>query len=127
MRDWKVERCGVYKGRPWIIKLMLPEGYRCGYVEAPKALNKLKRELEDLDVHGGVTFLERFNPLTYETASGYWAGFDCHHFGDGIGCPPEDFEGLFQGEIRSLEYCVKECEKLIDQLIELEERVAKED
>ncbi len=127
MHEEFIEDRGTYKGHRWGVKFMASHGYRCGYVEVPESLNKLKSNLEDLSVHGGVTYIEHLNPLDYMPTKNLWIGFDCAHAGDGLGCPPEAFEGLFQGEVRSLEYCVKECEKLIDQLIELEERSTKED
>ncbi len=127
MKEWTIEEQGIYKGHKWIVKYRHPHGYRCGYVEAPDSLNKYRSKLEDLDVHGGVTFLEHFSPIDYERTLNLWVGFDCLHAGDGLTFHPKEYEGLFNGEVRSLEYCIEECERLIDQLIELEERSTKED
>ncbi len=126
MRESILETRGTYKAHRWGVVFVSPLGYRCGYVEVPEALNKLKSELEDLDVHGGVTYIDHFNPIDLAPTKSWWIGFDCAHVGDG-------FTSRFftlrdpSEEVRSQEYCVKECERLIDQLIELEEHVAKGD
>ena len=122
MRDSILETRGTYKGHKWGIIFRNPLGYRCGYVEAPQSLNPLKTKLEeDLDVHGGVTYIEHFNPLDRERTPNFWIGFDCAHAGDGF--TSRLFTLSDNEEVRSKEYCVEECKKLIDQLIELEAKV----
>lgn len=126
MHDWITELEGEYKSHKLVVKFATDIGYRCGYVEAPKYLNGYHKDLEDLCVHGGVTYLEKMNPSSYLLTDTWWVGFDCHHAWDGVLFPPKELERFYQGkEVRSLDYCIEECKKLIDQLIELEAKVNK--
>ena len=84
------------------IATILPN-YFTGYVQS--SLNQEYGEL-DVNVHGGLTFgdsLEHFNPKL----KGFFYGFDTSHAFD-------------NPQIHNFDYCVKECEKLAEQLIELE-------
>ncbi len=63
------------------------------------------------EVHGGITFSDRFE----HESDGWWFGYDCAHAGDLV-----KSEGMphFQGDVwRDEEYCIKECEKLAKQLV----------
>ena len=74
--------------------------YRCGYVKVDRENKNYKLsydDLEDVYVHGGVTFSDFID-------GEYWFGFDCAHYNDSF-------------EIQSLEYCVYECENLAKQLL----------
>lgn len=79
----------------------------CGYVVIPKDSPFYGMDYEDLKddirVHGGLTFSGELDGI-----DGYLLGFDCNHAND---------SNLIQNET----YTVKECERLIDQLIHLSE------
>ena len=80
------------------------------------------------DVHGGVTFSEGGKyPVESDL---WWFGYDCAHSGDS---PDRNLiSGEYResrlkymnnyGEVRTLEYCISECESLADQLIEVGKR-----
>ena len=90
------------------------------------------------DIHGGLTFGGNHHPIDCEL---WWLGFDCGHYGD-----KNDLEMLEElwsddeiirsrikiekaysmgddGIIRDLDYVRGECMSLVDQIIELEERL----
>jgi hypothetical protein len=79
--------------------------YRCGYVSVPENHVFYGKDYSfldsDIDVHGGLTFSD-FLSLEGKKDN-YCFGYDTHHSFD------------YQ-IVRSLEYCVEECEKLADQL-----------
>ena len=109
-------------------------GHRCGYVRVPKG-HKHDGEHYDylgyINVHGGLTYSSESEKFTLSSRdNGTWFGFDCGHYNDA-----SDWEALkalcetdaefnevirlqelmgftTQGEIRTLEFCVNECEKL---------------
>ena len=56
---------------------------------------------DDIDVHGGLTFSGDI-----EDVDGFLLGFDCAHYGD-------------SPEVQDEEYTLKECKKMVDQLIEI--------
>lgn len=58
------------------------------------------------DVHGGITYTG--NDSEYPIKSNlHWIGFDCSHLGDNlINC--------------NLDFCIKECERLAEQIKEVE-------
>jgi hypothetical protein len=127
-------------------------GTRCGYVgikpdhplfgqkyfEKSDFLFKFKEALEksSIDKKGIIPLLcydgESISPdiffnvhggLTYSGGAGYpiekeniwWFGFDCNHFNDGSKTNP------FR-PVRSLDYCIKECESLSQQLEDIKEK-----
>jgi hypothetical protein len=70
------------------------------------------------DVHGGITYSGSNNyPIKSDL---WWFGYDCAHLGDA----PEltrisgELRSLYSGygTVRSLEYCINECESLASQL-----------
>ena len=77
------------------------------------------------DVHGGITFSEGDEKYPIEMKDIWWFGYDCAHTGDGRDMnvvSPDQREYLrnLPGDIvRSLKYCVSECESLSGQLEEL--------
>lgn len=82
----------------------LKNGYYCGYVcvENYPNINNLDMEYfeNNIDCHGGITF---FDVLGDDKLS---IGFDCFHFGDNI-------------DKCNIDYCKKQCQYIIDQLIEM--------
>lgn len=101
--------------------LAQPMGHRCGYVTVPEGHTCADKDYDELrvDVHGGLTY-----------GHGRKFGFDCAHWGDAN--DPDlmsdeyrkihkDFIGLSgdHATIKTLEFCVAECESLAAQLKEL--------
>lgn len=110
-RESKLVKQWEYKGKlcilifhKWEFSELLPP-YFTGYVQS--SLNKRYQDL-DVEVHGGLTFgdsLKHFDPKL----KGFFYGFDTGHAFDS----PQN---------QNQEYCIKECEKLAEQLIELERK-----
>ena len=78
------------------------------------------------DVHGGITYSSKSPDYPIFIKDTWWFGFDCSHYGDGkdIGqIYPEDVRRHyhnFPGDvIRTLEYCISECESLSQQLTDI--------
>lgn len=101
-------------GKPACIKLIYKDNqisHRCGYIET---------ELHDANVvdsfhvHGGVTF----NAIMSEPFD-HAIGFDCMHAWDNT--IESDFRHVSDGEVRSLNYCIAECEKLATQVVAAEQ------
>jgi hypothetical protein len=101
--------------------LATPMGHRCGYVTVPDGHPCAGKDYNELnvDVHGG---------LTYALDNQF--GFDCAHLYDAKDPElmseeyrkiherwPRFFEG---GTVKTLEFCVAECESLATQFKELE-------
>lgn len=71
--------------------------------------NRLSAPDLAFDVHGSVTYSgksERY-PVPSDL---WWFGFDCAHSGD---CS----QGGSDGVLRSLDYCISECESLASQIV----------
>jgi hypothetical protein len=95
-------------------------GHRCGYVTVPEGHPHYGKGYDDIhaDVHGGLTYA---NKGTF--------GFDCAHLGDAkdVSIMSDEYKKIFrvwselnEGEstIKTLEFCVAECESLAKQLKE---------
>lgn len=91
--------------------------YRCGYVRVPEVLVDDRAygfDESDYEVHGGVTYSGESingcaNNIDIETDKEFvWLGFDCNHADDNI-------------EKCTLEYCIGQCKKLIEQVIDKSE------
>lgn len=95
-------------------------GHRCGYVTVPKGHPCEGKDYTDLDVHvhGGLTY-----------SNGPQFGFDCAHLYDAKdpSLMSDEFRKIHEmwprfdegGTVKTLEFCVAECEKLAAQLKEL--------
>lgn len=113
-------------------------GYRCGYVAVGPdhplyGMNYNDEVPERLKVHGGLTFSEGDSNYPIEGENLWWFGFDCAHSGDGKDLnlmsekvkkfhkdnPQCSFLFLNGGPVRTLDYCVNECNSLAEQLDEL--------
>jgi hypothetical protein len=112
-------------------------GYLCGYVCVPENYFISKNnfeELENLDIHGGVTFSEKTDQ------GGWWIGFDCAHLFD----ITPSMEKLYKTDpafielkkqadrlkkqflpnniippeksYKNIGYCIDECKSLVDQI-----------
>ena len=93
MIDMVVEFQREYKGA-YIVGVLKAIGYRCGYVGIKKTDKNLKilDRINELEVHGGVTFTGVGNEYPIRTSRKLiWIGFDCAHLHDGI-----DFDAALQ-------------------------------
>lgn len=103
--------------------LATPMGHRCGYVTVPAGHPLEGKGYNDIDaaidVHGGLTY-----------SAGATFGFDCAHLGDkrDVNIMSEEYRKIYaehpyltMGEdvVRTLDFCVNECERLAAQLKEL--------
>jgi hypothetical protein len=99
-----------------------PMGHRCGYVGVPAGHPMFGKHYDDVEVavHGGLTYSEE--------DEGLWCfGYDCGHWDDAK--DPEimsdEMKKRFNrwtdtgGTIKTLEFCVAECEALAKQLEEM--------
>ena len=81
----KIEKVWIDKKTGFLcVILLIRNSHRCGYVGVPKGHKLYKKDytengkIENLDVHGGVTFSDFLLP-----GEDYWFfGFDCAHTGD---------------------------------------------
>jgi hypothetical protein len=104
-------------------------GNRCGYVAVPEGHAMHGKDYDEVDVtvHGGLTFADGTDTYPVVAEGLWWFGYDCAHYGDSR--DPELMtpeyqkmydKGLFsffgEGTVRSLGYCVSECESLATQL-----------
>ena len=105
-------------------------GHRCGYVGVPKGNPNHGKDYSDInaDVHGGLTFACGSEDFPIESDGLWWLGYDCAHLYDAR--DPELMSGEYKAMydrgllrefdegsvIRTLEYCVSECESLATQL-----------
>jgi hypothetical protein len=100
-----------------------PMGHRCGYVSVPAEHPMYEKHYDDVavDVHGGLTYADRHD-------GSWWLGYDCAHLGDAR--DPElmsdkykeafsHWSNFTEGTIRTLDFCVAECESLAKQLGEM--------
>ena len=97
-----------------------PMGHRCGYVTVPEGHHCAGKDYDelDVDVHGG---------LTYALDNQF--GFDCAHWDDAKdpALMSDRHRNIYErwpmigetGTVKTLEFCVAECEKLAAQLKEL--------
>lgn len=83
------------------------------------------------DVHGGITYADGGENSDYPVESDlWWFGYDCGHSGDEKDLSAIDDEKTKEffikhpypnGIVRTLEYCISECESLAEQLLKFEE------
>ena len=100
--------------------LAMPMGHRCGYVTLPEDHPCADKDYDELrvDVHGGLTY-----------GHGRKFGFDCAHWDDAKdpALMSDEYRKIYEkwprfderGTIKTLEFCVAECESLAAQLKEL--------
>ena len=87
-------------------------GWRCGYVETRLTLDDEPR-LAAVSCHGGITWFNKVDEFA-ELA----IGFDCAHAWDNS--IESDTLKVFNGEVRSFNYCFEQCEKLAKQIVAIE-------
>ena len=135
-----IEKVWDYNGLKCVVLMNNNSGHRCGYVGLPLGnpyfgLHHDRPEVSNMNVHGGLTFSSG-NPgekYPIKTPIGeflWWFGYDCGHFQDGLDMTvmPEKAAAIHRKyhdteeyPIRSLDYCIKECENLADQLASVPE------
>ena len=105
------------------------KSHRCGYVGIP-ASHPLHgvgyNAAPDLNVHGGVTYADKDAAYPAPNDGLWWYGFDCAHAGDAYIDPVPGIP-QFGNVVRSLEYCVDECENLARQIASVSARVTLQD
>lgn len=103
--------------------------HRCGYVGLPEGhpLHGIQCDhVEDVAVHGGLTFSGQAASLGWPDDGLWYLGLDCAHLGDApdVEAAPEKERDLLrhyawpvpEAHVWTLEECVGECERLADQL-----------
>ncbi|MFW8567018.1 hypothetical protein [Orrella sp. 11846] len=121
------------------VVVMTNKGHRCGYVALPDQhpLTGVKYDEahstldggtpSSLDVHGSITFS---NHCAYFSGAPWAFGFDCAHLHD---APDPEIYARYLGKLidvigipndpmathKTLDFCIAECEKLANQLKEL--------
>lgn len=107
--------------------------HRCGYVAVGEgnpfygsSYDEAYEADPSLSVHGGLSYSQSDEggnsicghqppPIPKDTEGHYWwFGFDCAHAQDGV-IEPGRFDHD-RGEVRTLDYCIAECEQLARQL-----------
>lgn len=119
-----IESVGAYKDHVFVVKFH-DLGYRTGYVKTEP--EDVYYNAYELKVHGGVTYVGVIEPeVGRNLPPGMWIGFDCAHLGDKpdyyhcnkyFGRDPIDGYNDADSEVRDLDFCEKECRKLIDQIV----------
>lgn len=129
-----VEENSLYKGYKYMV-MFLELGHRCGYVQVPDdhPINNDDCWVDpetDITCHGGITFCHRTTMPDNDAEAHLWIGFDCRHYGDAVDA--DAFEGYFgkskaefasydmKGVVRTKDYVVSECERIIEQLVAIE-------
>lgn len=90
-----------------------------------------KMENISLDVHGGITYTGTLDALEDIPPFLWWIGYDCGHVGDlrdidkikdpqlrNILKSSNIFKEEEGGSIKSIDFCIAECESLADQLLD---------
>lgn len=118
------ETRNCYKGYPYVV-LFLDMGHRCGYVGLPKKDGEL--DFDEVACHGGITYVGDHLQLQNDTDL-LWIGFDTAHYDDEVDInKTREYFGnelanrLHErgGTIKTLDYCVIECENIVDQIIKM--------
>lgn len=126
-----------YNGYPCVV-LVMPMGYRCGYVGVPKTHPAYGKDYDELhiDCHGGLTYADD-HLYNQDDAETWWLGFDCGHAGDGkdIAATRRYFPACYE-KLRkygyynssflgsrpcSLDYAKVHCRRIAEQLKRMED------
>lgn len=91
-------------------------------IGASKGMDELSTPEYVFEVHGGITYAG-YGDGKYPVESNlWWYGYDCGHAGD-LPAPDSKLAEIYarsgmdrEGEHRSLDYCIAECESLASQL-----------
>lgn len=118
--EWRDEETGLV-----CLVVRVPRiGHLCGYVGVGPGHPDYERsyedsDLNDIDVHGGLTFAGGCRgPVYHESASGepalWWFGFDSAHIGDLLPAYHKNERGTY----KDVSYMRAECARLAKQLHE---------
>ena len=99
----------VYKDIPCVLKRH-QFGAFCGYCKIPSYIGIIINEY-DINVHGGITYTGKWDD--YDVF-----GFDCSHSNDYMPTYP-----VYNLVYRTKEYCIQECQNMVDQIIKLEPNI----
>ena len=92
--------------------------HRCGYVGVPVTHPMYAMNYNDVSVDcGGLTYSGSSTdsyPVESEDSNLWWLGFDCAHLGDAL-ITSERYR-MSDEVVRTLDFCVKECESIASQL-----------
>lgn len=104
-------------------------GHRCGYVAVPAGHKYYLQAYDDVnvDVHGGLTYAGGSDGYPVDAGDVWWFGYDCMHLGDrrDVSIMDDDHKKYYDergwdhldGTVKTLEYCISECESLAEQLM----------
>ena len=144
-----IEDGGIYKGYDYLVTFVYL-GHRCGYVRIPEdQIDNYKNSSVELDVHGDITFFKKlpiegcsdewigFDCAHFGDAPDFYTAE--FYFKDNEEIIKElafdkvnremikkDMEIIYPGDyswhpvVRTKEFVVEQCKKLIDQLIQLD-------
>lgn len=129
------------------VVIFTKRGYRCGYVGVTSShpLHGISYSIKSkylnfntpyyyFDVHGGITYSNNHETYPIKSNNLWWFGFDTAHYRDSRDLNlalkynlitkesydiESDFTSIFAGTVKSLKYCIKECQSLAKQLIKI--------
>lgn len=126
-----IEGGGNYKNYEYLI-VFTSSGHRCGYVAIPE---EVKIDSDNIDCHGGITFESKDHDakdLLPIPCNDTWIGFDAAHFNDDpchatarkyFGNEYSGFPTRKGSTHKTYNFMKKECQHIIDQLVEKQETV----
>lgn len=98
-------------------------GVYCGYVGITKLTPKYYQNYDlcdEIECHGGITWQGKIPGILKDKSKNgndfYWVGFDCGHFNDYV--PMLDIHPEYRDCVtfRDLDFCIKECKNIIEQI-----------
>lgn len=125
-----IEHEEIYQGYHLVITFN--RAWRCGYVGLPLGHKLQGKEYNDLnyEVHGGLTYSSNTAPFIKD-GFGWYLGFDCAHWDDGMDIETMKQYGASQeviniwqhldGEVRTKEYVLQELKNLVEQICEVKQ------
>ena len=105
-----------YKGYKCHIHRNKSMHFLCGYVEVPHGNKYYGNDGEDLNVHGGITWVNNYLPYHKDKSDTWILGFDCGHAGDYIRMPHSELFQQPEEIYRTMEYVESEIKQLVDQI-----------
>lgn len=129
-----LEKVFEYKGYRCVV-LFQPMGFRTAYVALPKDSQFYGVNYDEIPVecHGGLTYADFDLYSQKDMQDVWWIGFDCGHYFDKRDI--ETYKKYYEetpyinarlieltdeGEVKTLNFCMKECVDIVDQIIDLE-------